>query len=251
MEKVPLTAKGFAKLDSELKKLKSVERPAIIAAIAEAREHGDLSENAEYHAARERQSFVEGRIRELEGLIGRSEVIDPSRLSGPIKFGATVVLIDEDNDEEKTYQIVGEQEASIENGLLNLKSPLARALIGKEPGDSVEVRTPGGVRSYEIRAVSFQCRRPRRARRWRGCAASATACGRCRAPGAGRRARASSGRWWCLATPPASSPSPPAGRAAIQTNTSGTVSVSRKNIASRNSVPRPCPPAATARKPAA
>ena len=106
--------------------------------------------------ARERQSFVEGRIRELEGLIGRSEVIDPSRLSGPIKFGATVVLIDEDNDEEKTYQIVGEQEASIEHGLLNLKSPLARALIGKEPGDSVEVRTPGGVRSYEIRAVSFQ-----------------------------------------------------------------------------------------------
>jgi transcription elongation factor GreA len=156
MEKVPLTAKGFAKLDAELKKLKSVERPAIIAAIAEAREHGDLSENAEYHAARERQSFVEGRIRELEGLIGRSEVIDPSRLSGPIKFGATVVLIDEDNDEEKTYQIVGEQEAAIEQGLLNLKSPLARALIGKEPGDSVEVRTPGGVRSYEIRAVSFQ-----------------------------------------------------------------------------------------------
>jgi transcription elongation factor GreA len=156
MEKVPLTAKGFAKLDAELKKLKSVERPAIIAAIAEAREHGDLSENAEYHAARERQSFVEGRIRELEGLIGRSEVIDPSRLSGPIKFGATVVLIDEDNDEEKTYQIVGEQEAAIEQGLLNLKSPLARALIGKEPGDSVEVRTPGGLRSYEIRAVSFQ-----------------------------------------------------------------------------------------------
>jgi transcription elongation factor GreA len=155
-EKIPLTAKGFAKLDAELRKLKSVERPAIIAAIAEAREHGDLSENAEYHAARERQSFVEGRIRELEGLIGRSEVIDPSRFSGPIKFGATVVLIDEDNDEEKTYQIVGEQEASIEEGLLNLKSPLARALIGKEPGDSVEVRTPGGVRSYEIRAVSFQ-----------------------------------------------------------------------------------------------
>jgi transcription elongation factor GreA len=156
MEKIPLTAKGFAKLDAELRKLKSVERPAIIAAIAEAREHGDLSENAEYHAARERQSFVEGRIRELEGLIGRSEVIDPSRFSGPIKFGATVVLIDEDNDEEKIYQIVGEQEASIEHGLLNLKSPLARALIGKEPGDSVEVRTPGGVRSYEIRAVSFQ-----------------------------------------------------------------------------------------------
>ncbi len=152
MEKIPLTAKGFAKLDAELKRLKSVERPQIIKAIAEAREHGDLSENAEYHAARERQSFVEGRIKEL----GRSEVIDVSRLSGPIKFGATVVLLDEDNDEEKTYQIVGEAEADLEQGLLNLKSPLARALIGKEPGDSVEVRTPGGLRSYEIRTVSFQ-----------------------------------------------------------------------------------------------
>lgn len=155
MEKVPLTAKGFAKLDAELKKLKSHERPAVIRAIAEAREHGDLSENAEYHAAREKQSFIEGRIKELEGMIGRSEVIDVSRLSGPVKFGATVVLIDEDNDQEKTYQIVGEAEARIEEGLLNMKSPLARALIGKEPGDSVEVRTPGGVRSYEIRAVSF------------------------------------------------------------------------------------------------
>ncbi len=156
MEKVPLTARGFARLDSELKKLRSVERPQIIAAIAEAREHGDLSENAEYHAARERQSFVEGRIRELEGVLGRAEIIDASRLSGPIKFGATVVLVDEDNDEEKTYQIVGEPEAIIEEGLLNMKSPLARALIGKEPGDSVEVRTPGGVRSYEIRTVIFQ-----------------------------------------------------------------------------------------------
>jgi transcription elongation factor GreA len=156
MEKVPLTAKGFARLDAELKKLKSVERPAIIAAIAEAREHGDLSENAEYHAARERQSFIEGRIRELEAMIGRSEVIDPSRLSGPIKFGATVVIVDEDTDEEKTFQIVGEAEASVEEGLLNMRSPLARALIGREPGDSVEVRTPGGTRSYEIRAVSFQ-----------------------------------------------------------------------------------------------
>jgi transcription elongation factor GreA len=155
MEKVPLTAKGFAKLDAELKRLKSVERPEIIRAIAEAREHGDLSENAEYHAARERQSFVEGRIKELEGLIARSEVIDVSRLSGPVKFGATVVLFDEDTDEEKTYQIVGEAEASVEEGLLNMKSPLARALIGKEPGDSVEVRTPGGVRSYEIRTVNF------------------------------------------------------------------------------------------------
>jgi len=155
MEKFPLTAKGFAKLDTELKKLKSVERPAIIAAIAEAREHGDLSENAEYHAAREKQSFVEGRIRELEAMIGRSEVIDPSRFSGPIKFGATVRIVDEDTDVEKTYQIVGEAEADLEKGLLNLKSPLARALIGKEPGDSVEVATPGGVRSYEVIDVAF------------------------------------------------------------------------------------------------
>lgn len=155
MEKIPLTAKGFAKLDAELKRLKSVDRPEIIRAIAEAREHGDLSENAEYHAARERQSFIEGRIRDLEAMIARSEVIDVSRLSGPIKFGATVVLLDEDSDEEKTYQIVGEPEASIEQGLLNMKSPLARALIGKEAGDSVEVRTPGGLRSYEIRTVSF------------------------------------------------------------------------------------------------
>lgn len=155
MEKVPLTAKGFAKLDAELKRLKSVDRPEIIRAIAEAREHGDLSENAEYHAARERQSFTEGRIKELEGLIGRSEVIDVSRLSGPVKFGATVVLLDEDTEEERTYQIVGEAEASIEEGLLNMKSPLARALIGKEPGESVDVRTPGGLRSYEIRQVSF------------------------------------------------------------------------------------------------
>lgn len=155
MEKIPLTAKGFAKLDAELKKLKTQDRPAIIAAIAEAREHGDLSENAEYHSARERQSFIEGRIKELEGIIGRGEVIDVSRLSGPVKFGATVVILDEDTEEEKTYQIVGEAEADLEAGLLNMKSPLARALIGKEEGESVEVRTPGGLRSYEIRAVSF------------------------------------------------------------------------------------------------
>lgn len=155
MEKVPLTTKGFAKLDAELKKLKSEERPAVIAAIAEAREHGDLSENAEYHAAREKQSFIEGRIRELESLIGRSDVIDPSRMSGTIKFGATVRLIDEDTEEEKTYQIVGEPEANIEQGLLNMKSPLARSLIGKEEGDSVEVRTPGGIKSYEILSVAF------------------------------------------------------------------------------------------------
>jgi transcription elongation factor GreA len=155
MEKFPLTAKGFAKLDAELKKLKTQDRPAVIAAIAEAREHGDLSENAEYHAARERQSFIEGRVKELEAIISRGEVIDVSRLSGPVKFGATVVILDEDTDEEKTYQIVGEAEANIESGLLNMKSPLARALIGKEPGDSVEVRTPGGLKSYELRTVSF------------------------------------------------------------------------------------------------
>jgi len=155
MDKIPLTAKGFAKLDAELRRLKSVDRPEVIRAIAEAREHGDLSENAEYHAARERQSFVEGRIKELDAMIGRSEIIDVSRLSGPVKFGATVVLVEEDSAQEKTYQIVGEAEASIEHGLLNMKAPLARALIGKEPGDSVEVRTPGGLRSYEIRTVSF------------------------------------------------------------------------------------------------
>lgn len=155
MEKIPLTARGFAKLDAELKKLKSVERPAVIRAIAEAREHGDLSENAEYHAAREKQSFIEGRIKELEGMISRSEVIDVSKLSGAVKFGATVVLLDDETEEEKSYQIVGEAEANIEEGLLNMKSPLARALIGKEAGDSVEVKTPGGVRSYEIMAVKY------------------------------------------------------------------------------------------------
>jgi len=156
MEKIPMTRRGFDALDQELKKLKSSERPAVIRAIAEAREHGDLSENAEYHAAREKQSFIEGRIKEIEGLMGRSEVIDTARLSGPIKFGAIVKLIDEDTEEERTYQIVGEPEADIENGLLNIKSPLARALIGKEPGDSVEVRTPGGERSYEVVSVDYR-----------------------------------------------------------------------------------------------
>ncbi|WP_074220257.1 transcription elongation factor GreA [Rhodovulum sp. ES.010] len=155
MEKIPMTRAGHAALDEELKALKSVERPAVIRAIAEAREHGDLSENAEYHAAREKQSFIEGRIKELEGLLSRADVIDPARLSGPIKFGATVTLVDEDTDEERTYQIVGEAEADIENGLLNIKSPLARALIGKEEGDSVEVRTPGGERSYEVLQIRY------------------------------------------------------------------------------------------------
>jgi transcription elongation factor GreA len=155
MEKVPLTARGFAQLDGELKKLKSVERPAVIQAISEAREHGDLSENAEYHAAREKQSFIEGRIKELEAVIARSEVIDVAKLSGAIKFGATVVLLDEDSEEKRTYQLVGEQEANIEAGLLNVKSPLARALIGKEEGDSIDVQTPGGVKSYEILEVKY------------------------------------------------------------------------------------------------
>ena len=155
MEKIPLTRPGYDKLDKELKHLKSVERPAIIRAISEAREHGDLSENAEYHSAKEKQSFIEGRVKELEGVIGLAEVIDPSKLSGTIKFGAHVALADEDTDEEKTYQIVGEYEADIEAGRLNIKSPLARALIGKDEGDSVEVRTPGGVRSYEILSIKF------------------------------------------------------------------------------------------------
>ena len=150
-----MTRAGHTALDEELKTLKSVERPAVIAAIAEAREHGDLSENAEYHAAREKQSFIEGRIKELEAVLSRAEIIDPTTLSGSIKFGATVKLVDEDTDEEKTYQIVGEPEADLENGRLNLKSPLARALIGKEVGDSIEVKTPGGERSFEVLEVSF------------------------------------------------------------------------------------------------
>ncbi|MBQ0752464.1 MAG: transcription elongation factor GreA [Roseovarius sp.] len=155
MEKIPMTAGGHAALEVELKQLKSVERPAIIRAIAEAREHGDLSENAEYHSAKEKQSFIEGRIKELEGILSLAEVIDPAKLSGAIKFGATVTLVDEDSGEERTYQIVGEHEASIEKGLLNIKSPIARALIGKEEGDSVEVRTPGGDRAYEVIKVAY------------------------------------------------------------------------------------------------
>ena len=150
-----MTRGGHAALDDELRVLKSQERPAVIRAIAEAREHGDLSENAEYHAAREKQSFIEGRIKELEAVLSRAEVIDPTKLSGAIKFGATVVLVDEETDEKKTYQIVGETEADIEHGLLNIRSPLARALIGKDEGDSVEVKTPGGERSYEVVSVRF------------------------------------------------------------------------------------------------
>ncbi|MGL4235627.1 transcription elongation factor GreA [Tabrizicola sp.] len=155
MEKIPMTRRGFTALDEELKLLKTVDRPAIIRDIAEAREHGDLSENAEYHAAREKQSFIEGRIKELEGLLSLADVIDPTRLSGSVKFGATVIVADEESGDEKTYQIVGETEADIENGLLNIRSPLARALIGKEEGDTVDVKTPGGNRSYEILSVRF------------------------------------------------------------------------------------------------
>ena len=155
MDKIPMTPRGYSALEAELKQLKSVERPAIIKAISEAREHGDLSENAEYHSAREKQSFIEGRIKEIESVLGLSEVIDPAKLSGAIKFGAKVTLVDEDTDEEKTWQIVGEHEANIEKGLLNMKSPIARALIGKEEGDSVEVRTPGGTKDYEILKVAY------------------------------------------------------------------------------------------------
>jgi len=156
MEKIPLTRAGFDKLDAELKHLKTVERPAIIRAIAEAREHGDLSENAEYHSAKEKQSFIEGRVKELEGVISLADIIDVAKMKGAVKFGATVTMADEDTDEEKTYQIVGEYEANIENGLLNMKSPIARALIGKDVGDSAEVRTPGGVKSYEIIEIAYK-----------------------------------------------------------------------------------------------
>ena len=151
MEKIPLTQQGFNKLDEELKRLKSIERPSVIRAISEAREHGDLSENAEYHAARESQSLIEGRIKDLEAIISRANVIDPRKLAGAIKFGATIRLSDEETELEKVFQIVGEPEADIEKNLLNMQAPLARALIGKEAGDSIEVKTPGGTKSYEIK----------------------------------------------------------------------------------------------------
>jgi transcription elongation factor GreA len=151
-----MTAEGYQRLQEEIKRLKSVERPAIIRAIAEARTHGDLSENAEYHAARERQSFIEGRLMELEDKIARAEVIDTSKLSGSvIKFGATVTLADEETDEEQTFRIVGEDEADVKDGRLSVASPLARALIGKGKGDSVEVSTPRGAKSYEVVTVAF------------------------------------------------------------------------------------------------
>lgn len=156
VEKVPMTQNGFAMLQEELRWRQQEERPRIIEAIAEARAHGDLSENAEYHAAKEAQSHNEGRVSELEDLTARAEVIDISRMSGStIKFGATVKLVDEDTDEEKTYQIVGDQEADVKAGRISISSPIARALIGKSVGDSIEVVAPGGSRGYEILAVNW------------------------------------------------------------------------------------------------
>jgi transcription elongation factor GreA len=157
MNKIPMTLEGYNRLHEELKRLKTIERPNIIKAIAEARDHGDLSENAEYHAARERQGFIEGRIMELEDKTARAEVIDVTKLSGKVvKFGARVTLADEDTDEEQTFQIVGEDEADVSQGLLSVTSPLARALIGKGKGDNVEVSTPRGAKSYEVVKVAFR-----------------------------------------------------------------------------------------------
>ncbi len=157
MDKAPMTSKGYEDLQTELKRLKTIERPDVIKAIAAAREHGDLSENAEYHAARERQAFIEGRVGDIEDLLSRAEVIDVTAIKGKIiKFGATIRVADEDTDEKKTYQIVGEHEADIKSGLLSITSPMARAMIGKTVGDSVEVTTPGGTKSYEIMSVKYK-----------------------------------------------------------------------------------------------
>jgi len=151
-----MTDEGYSALDEELKRLKTTERPAVIAAISEARAHGDLSENAEYHAAKERQGWIEGRIAEIEDKISRAQVIDVSRLSGTsVKFGATVSLVDEDTEEDARYQIVGEHEADIRSGRISLSSPLSRAMIGKAVGDVVEVTTPGGIKAYEITKVEW------------------------------------------------------------------------------------------------
>jgi transcription elongation factor GreA len=156
MEKVPMTAEGYQALDDELKRLKTLERPTVIAAIAEARLHGDLSENAEYHAAKDRQGWIEGRIAEIEDKIARAQVIDVSKLSGAqVKFGATVSVVDEDTEEKARYQIVGEHEADVKLGKVSVSSPIARALIGKEVGDVVEVNTPGGVKAYEILKIEW------------------------------------------------------------------------------------------------
>jgi len=156
MEKIPMTAAGHAQLESELKRLTSEERPRIIQAIAEARSHGDLSENAEYHAAKEQQSLNEGRIAELEDKLSRADVIDVSKLTGStVKFGAKVKLVDEDTEEEKSWQIVGDMEADVREGRISISSPIARALIGKSVGDSVEVAAPGGAHSYEILDIAY------------------------------------------------------------------------------------------------
>ncbi len=156
MDKVPMTANGHAALLDEVKHLKTVERPRIILAIQEARAHGDLSENAEYHAAKEQQAYMEARVAELEDKLSRAEIIDVSKLSGDtVKFGAIVTVVDEDTDEEAAYQIVGEFEADVKQGRISITSPIARALIGKGVGDTVEVNTPGGGKSYEILKVSY------------------------------------------------------------------------------------------------
>ncbi|HIA21095.1 MAG TPA: transcription elongation factor GreA [Alphaproteobacteria bacterium] len=157
MERIPMTAEGYERLETELKRLKTVERPDVIKSISAAREHGDLSENAEYDAARERQSFIEGRVRELEDKLSRAEVIDVSKLSGKeIKFGATVTLADEETDEKKTYQLVGADEADVNNGRLSITSPVARALIGRGIGELVHVETPSGGRSYEVIKINYR-----------------------------------------------------------------------------------------------
>lgn len=158
MSKVPLTVRGAEKLRAELQQLKSVERPRIIQAIAEARAHGDLKENAEYHAAREQQSFVEGRIKEIEGKLSHAQIIDVTKMpaTGKVVFGATVVITDEDSGEEVTYQIVGEDEADIKEGLISVNSPIARALIGKQEGDVATVQAPGGARNFEIVEVRYE-----------------------------------------------------------------------------------------------
>jgi transcription elongation factor GreA len=156
MEKVPMTAEGYHALDEELKRLKTIERPAVIAAIGEARAHGDLSENAEYHAAKDRQGWIEGQIAEIEDRMARAQVIDVSKLSGKqVKFGATVSVIDEDTEEKARYQIVGEHEANVKAGKVSITSPIARAMIGKEMGETVEVNTPSGVKAYEITKVEW------------------------------------------------------------------------------------------------
>ena len=152
-----MTAGGYARLEEELRRLKNEERPSVIKAIEVARAHGDLSENAEYHAAKERQAFIEGRLEEIESKVSRAEVIDPSKLTGTtVMFGATVTIVDEESDEESTYQIVGTEEANIKEGLLSIAAPLARALIAKSVGESVDVQAPKGSRSYEILSLEYK-----------------------------------------------------------------------------------------------